>query len=101
MENKQMDVSAESKQISEADLGQVSGGWSENRYDPNICGKLSSPRSECRNVMLTENIALFDRWCDHFRVSDTWTEIIDGYKRKLKKTSCAMNGFPAYTEIIE
>ena len=93
-----MDTSNETKKIDEAVLEQVSGGWSENRYDPNICGKLTKPRSECRNVMLTKDIALFDRWCDHFRVSDTWTEIKDGYKYKNKTISCVMNGFPAFTE---
>ena len=86
-------------EINEAELEQVSGGWSENRYDPNICGKLTSPRGECRNVMLTKDIALYDRWCDHFRVSGVWTEVKNGYEYKNKTISCVMNGFPAYNEV--
>ena len=95
-----MDERNEARKIDEAALEQVSGGWSENRYDPNVCGKLTAPRSECRNAMLTENVALFTRWCDHYRESETWTEIVSGYERKFKTFSCVMKGFPEFTKIV-
>ena len=76
--------------IDETQLEQVAGGWSENRYDPNVCGKLTAPRLECTGTQLVV------RWCDHYRVRE-WTEVTKGYEYKHKTYSCVMNGFPEYT----
>jgi predicted ribosomally synthesized peptide with nif11-like leader len=69
-------------ELSEADLGAVSGGWTYNRWDPNECRDIKRANDRCMGPG-----TLFC-WCDHFR---RVTEV-NGADRRWHH-SCAMGCF--------
>ena len=48
-------------ELSEADLGAVSGGWTYNRWDPNVCREIKRANDRCVGP------GTIFCWCDHFR----------------------------------
>jgi hypothetical protein len=74
------------RELSEKDLDAVAGGWSQNRYDPNVCkASLGRTRYECVGY-------LSSCWCDHYSM--------DGLSKRCPYTNapifrhkCAMGAF--------
>ena len=63
MEAARLQICPRHGELSEEDLGAVSGGATQNRYNPNVCkpGFMYMPKGNgCDN-------GLFDMWCDHYR----------------------------------
>ena len=88
------------KKIHEEQLKEVTGGWSENRYNPAECKSLNKIKDECLGF-------LFLRWCDHYRQTYIRT---DAFRRnpneretymKIYKHECAMGAFKAYEGPVE
>ena len=54
-----MNQEAKINKLDEEELKNVAGGATQNRYDPNVCPKLTRTRYEC--------VGLFQLcWCDHY-----------------------------------
>jgi len=49
--------------LNEEDLEKVAGGATKNRWNPNVCPKLTRTRYECVGF-------LHSNWCDHYRMTD-------------------------------
>ena len=47
-------------ELNEEELDSISGGWSEDRYDPKVCKNLTRVKYECVGFMA-------GCWCDHYR----------------------------------
>ena len=74
----------ENKKLGEEQLKDVAGGWSDNRYDPNVCNNtLGRTRYECVGLGKL-------RWCDHYKRVDTGKTSI---KSKIYQHDCAMGAF--------
>ena len=59
----------ENKMLDEEKLEDVSGGYSQNRYDPNVCPTLNRTRYECVGFFSSN-------WCDHYR--QVFLRVIEG-----------------------
>ena len=69
--------------LTEEDLDAVSGGWTQNRYDPAVCKpELGRTRYECLGFLC---------WCDHLRVENDVGTIGGG--TKLSRYICDMGAF--------
>ena len=77
---------SENEKLSSEQLGEVSGGWSENRYDPNVCKGLTQARPECAGFAGL-------KWCDHLRCKPVQTV---GLEYNRYEWSCAQQAFPPY-----
>ena len=71
-------------ELSVEDLDTVSGGNSQNRYDPNVCPNLTRTRYECVGFM---------SWCycDHYRME--YVKSIGGLGRNVHQHICGMGAF--------
>ena len=70
-------------ELNEEDLDTVSGGWTQNRYDPAACKPdLGRTRYECLGFLC---------WCDHLRVENDVGTIGGG--TKLSRYICDMGAF--------
>jgi len=57
------DENRKNTELHEIDLEAAAGGATQNRYDPQRCGKYTRMEYEC--------VGLFEMcWCDHFRRVD-------------------------------
>ena len=86
--NKEIQMN-ENKTLGEEHLEAVSGGATQNRYDPKVCPALSRTRYEC--------VGLFQScWCDHYSrtfVSETHDGIPEHPTIKIFLHECAMGAF--------
>ena len=79
--------------ISEEQLGEVTGGWTINRYDSARCVGLTKPDLNCLGGLFKPLP------CDHYTVKELdYPEDINKSKYEM---SCNMRGFATYTELRE
>jgi len=80
---KMKDGDEASGELKEEDLEAVTGGWTENRYDPKTCKNMSRNKYECKGF--SEII-----FCDHYR------RIRDDWNQKKYTHKCVKDAFPTY-----
>jgi len=72
-------------ELSEEELGAVSGGWDGNRYDPNVCKpSLGRTRYECVGLLKLA-------WCDHYHMELCYPE--PDPNKRVYAHSCAKGAF--------
>jgi len=62
MDNSKLEGIKEEKahELGEKELGSVTGGATQNRYDPNVCPARNRAEQSCWGIFGTY-------WCDHYR----------------------------------